>query len=397
MGAGAGRRRWWVQVAVTGAILIAAAFWAGTQVTSPAALKAEIRTAPRTLLTARVLWQRLSESLTVPGTVEAAGSFSLYFGPVTVAGAQPIVTTRPQPAGSVIDNGTELAEIAGRPVFALRGTMPMYRDLTIGDQGRDVLQLQDGLAAAGYTSADAAGVFGASTASALTRFYRAAGYSPPGPTAPAQATSHGRVRPAMVVPQAEIVFVPALPAVVESTSLVLGQPVTNPAMVLGTGRLGAVLPLTTAQAALVSARDRVTLYVRGAAGTLETVAGRVLRVGQVPAQSGGSGSTVGGSGGSSGGGPTLAAIITSRARLDWALVGAVVTGRIVISATSGPVLAVPAAALYTAPDGQTIVTVITRGGRMAVPVRTAATIGGYVPVQALRGRLTVGEQVLVGE
>ena len=117
----------------------------------------------------------------------------------------------------------------------------------------------------------------------------------------------------------------------------------------------------------------------------------------MPTQPGGSGSSGSATGTGSGTGPALAAVITSRARLDWALVGALVTGRIIISATSGPVLAVPAAALYSSAEGQTVVTVIMRGRRVAVPVRTDTMIGGYVPVQAMRGRLTVGEQVLVGE
>lgn len=392
MGAGPGQgRRWWMRVAVTGVILIAAAFWAGTRVTSPAVLASGTRAASRTVLTASVVWRRLSETLTVPGKVEPAGSFDVYFGPVTVAGAQPIVTATPRRAGSVVTNGAVLAEIAGRPVFALRGATPMYRDLTVGDQGRDVLQLQEGLAAAGFGSGDAPGVFGAGTESAVRGFYHAAGYAPPGSATAARSRAASGGRAAIVVPQAEVVFVPALPAVVESTSLGLGRPVTDPAVVLGTGRLGAVLPLTTAQSALVSAGDGVTLYVSGMGGQLAVFAARVTRVRPAPAAQGGAGGT------GSGGGPALEALITSRARLNLALVGAVVTGRIIVSATSGPVLAVPAAALYSSPDGQAIVTVITRGGRVAVPVRTGTMIGGYVPVQALRGQLTAGQQVLVGE
>jgi HlyD family secretion protein len=177
--AGSGRRRWWLGIGTTGVVLIAAAFWAGTMVTSSASLQAQLHPAPRTSLTAPVIWRRLTETLTVSGTVAATAAFRVNFGPVTVAGAQPIVTARPPRAGSDITDDSVLAEVAGRPVFAMLGTTPMYRDLTVGDQGRDVLQLQQGLATAGFTSADTPGVFGAATEAAVRAFYRATGYAAP--------------------------------------------------------------------------------------------------------------------------------------------------------------------------------------------------------------------------
>ena len=60
-------------------------------------------------------------------------------------------------AGDVIDQGTVVAEVDGRPIIALQGPLPMWRALGPSvDDGKDVLQLEYVLAALGY--ADTYGV-----------------------------------------------------------------------------------------------------------------------------------------------------------------------------------------------------------------------------------------------
>jgi len=219
-------RRWWLAVAAAGALLVAGAFWAGTKATSPATLAKHNAAAPRTVLTSTVVLRHLTESLSAPGVVEPTRVYKVDFGPVNVAGAQPIVTQRPPGQGSVIANGTLMAQIAGRPVFAMSGTTPMYRDLILGDQGPDVAQLQDDLAALGFPASDSLGMFGKSTMMAVRAFYHSAGYA-------LRALPGGTLKqPTFTVPQAEVVFVPRLPATLLKTLLVLGRPVTNPALVL---------------------------------------------------------------------------------------------------------------------------------------------------------------------
>jgi hypothetical protein len=67
-----------------------------------------------------------------------------------VLAAQGTLTALPA-VGTIIDNGTVLAEVDGQPVIALRGPIPMWRDLgpSVSD-GKDVLQLEFLLAALGY-------------------------------------------------------------------------------------------------------------------------------------------------------------------------------------------------------------------------------------------------------
>jgi peptidoglycan hydrolase-like protein with peptidoglycan-binding domain len=367
--------RFWLALLVLGLTLVAVAFWAGTLATSPAAIQRQYAPAPRTLLTASVVLRRLTQTLTVPGSITTGRVYKVNFGSVSVPNAQPIVTARPPHPGSVIGEGSLLAQVAGRPIFALTGATPMYRDLTVGDSGRDVAQLQDNLAALGFPASDSPGVYGRSTAAAVRAFYLSAEYAP--------ATTGTGKHKIVVVPQAEVVFIPLLPAVIQSSSLALGQAVTNPGMVLTSGALHAVVPLTIAQAAIVHRGDLAKLHITGGTGPATAVAARVATVRATASDKGAkSGAT---------------AILVPRQPLRQGLLGRKVTAVIAIAATNAPVLAVPVAALYTTASGQTIVTVMAQGRRSDVPVQVGAEIGGYVPVRPFHGKLAAGDRVLVGQ
>ena len=101
-------------------------------------------------------------------------------------------------AGDTITSGEQLAEIDGQPLFALTGTVPAWRDLTPGESGPDVAELQKALASLGYyDDGDTPGYFGSATEYAVYLFYEHLGYTPP--------SSGG-------VPAADVVFLPSLPA-----------------------------------------------------------------------------------------------------------------------------------------------------------------------------------------
>ena len=83
-------------------------------------------------------------------------------------------------AGSTVRNGEQLAELDGQPLFALTGTVPAWRDLTPGETGPDVAELQQALASLGYyDDGDTAGYFGAATEYAVSLYYEHLGYTPP--------------------------------------------------------------------------------------------------------------------------------------------------------------------------------------------------------------------------
>jgi hypothetical protein len=84
--------------------------------------------------------------------------------------------------GDVVDEGALFARIDDRPVIALKGELPMYRDLTLGVSGRDVEQLEQALDRLGFDSGPIDGVFDASTQNALSELYASHGATLLGPT-----------------------------------------------------------------------------------------------------------------------------------------------------------------------------------------------------------------------
>jgi peptidoglycan hydrolase-like protein with peptidoglycan-binding domain len=87
-----------------------------------------------------------------------------------------VLTRRTLRPGDVVEVGSLLGEVSGRPVFALPDSVPLYRDLAIGVSGEDVRRLQEALAALGYLDVKSSGYFGESTLKALRLMYRKSGY-----------------------------------------------------------------------------------------------------------------------------------------------------------------------------------------------------------------------------
>lgn len=82
-------------------------------------------------------------------------------------------------SGQTFPAGRVLVEVSGRPLFALRGSLPVYRDLKPGAHGDDIRQLQRALRELGHpTGSDRPGTFGPGTKHAVTALYEAIGYEP---------------------------------------------------------------------------------------------------------------------------------------------------------------------------------------------------------------------------
>ncbi|MCX5406650.1 hypothetical protein OHA37_22590 [Streptomyces sp. NBC_00335] len=178
--AGLPRRRRWVVGVAAGSVLLSGVGVAVAQVIkSPAQAAADSAAPPPSVLTAPVEQRVLVASVVVRGTVTAQQSVD-----VTPVGAAPgaagaVVTKLPVAVGGRVEEGQVLLEVSGRPVIALRGTLPAYRDLKPGSEGGDVAQLQQALARLGHaTGADRAGRFGEGTKAALSALYASAGYDP---------------------------------------------------------------------------------------------------------------------------------------------------------------------------------------------------------------------------
>ncbi|MFD3329850.1 peptidoglycan-binding protein [Streptomyces sp. NPDC058701] len=179
--AGMSRRRAWVGVVAAGAVLLSGAGVAASQVIkSPAQTAAEAGPPPLDVLVARVEKRVLRDTVIVRGTVTSAQSVQVT--PTAAGGegaAAPVVTKVAVRQGDAVDAGRMLLEVSGRPVFALPGALPVYRDLKPGATGDDVKQLQKALSGLGHgTGSDRTGTFGAGTKAALSSFYRSIGYDP---------------------------------------------------------------------------------------------------------------------------------------------------------------------------------------------------------------------------
>jgi hypothetical protein len=90
-----------------------------------------------------------------------------------------VVTVQRSAVGEPLGPGDVVAEVSGRPVFAIPPGMPLYRNLTLGANGADVSALQEFLAQAGHFGGRVGGEFNSLTLAGLRQLYRAAGYDLP--------------------------------------------------------------------------------------------------------------------------------------------------------------------------------------------------------------------------
>ncbi|MGW2304767.1 peptidoglycan-binding protein [Streptomyces sp. NPDC001809] len=173
-----GGRRWLALVAAGAVALTGAGFGASLLVKSPAQAAADSRPPAPSVITAPVEYRALASSVILRGTVVPGQSVEITPGG-TAEGGSPTVSKLPLKAGDTVRAGRLLVEISGRPVIALQGTVPLYRDLKPGAQGSDVGRLQDALHRLGHsTSPDNRGRFGEGTKAAVTALYAALGYEP---------------------------------------------------------------------------------------------------------------------------------------------------------------------------------------------------------------------------
>jgi peptidoglycan hydrolase-like protein with peptidoglycan-binding domain len=352
------RRRRTVLLAVLVLIAVAAAgWWAGRATTTTSTLAHRQATPVAPTLTAPVAFKRLGTTVQASGRLVAAGSETVTVGAISVAGAESVVTANVVHAGEEIGSGTVIAQVAGRPVFLFAGDTPMYRSFVSGESGPDVAQLQHDLAGLGYSITDTAGTYGPSTSAALAALYTNHGYAPP-PSAPTGASRHHHKAPRLIVePQAEIVFLPVLPATIAATKEHLGKSIGSPALTLTYGSIVVDATLTPAQGYLIESHDRATVRV-GSGRPLPGVVRSVKR--SVRARQ-------------------ATATIAVRGVAAHAHIGSRVIVSINAASSTARTLAVPIGALYASGDGSAYVIVDGRGLRH-VTVNVGQAVGGYVPL-----------------
>ncbi len=439
------RRRVLLGVGIAAALLAVGGLIGASFVKSPQQLAADTAAPHSTVTTATVVSQVLTSSVQMRGLVypatqydvypsapssgsssssaadtgSAAGSSSSAAGSSAGGSGAVYISKLDVAAGTTITNGKKLAEIDGEPLFALTGTVPAWRDLTPGESGPDVTELQKALGSLGYyDDGDTPGYFGPATENAVSLYYEHLGYPPP--------SSGG-------MPQADVVFLPSLPATVVAVNGATGEQPGQPFLELAArGSLALTGELPPAYAGQVKSGLKVTIYdeVTGihATGTVTglgtattlTPTGTVVAVGggsgaaasAGSASSGSSGSTgSSGSSGSSGSGSSgssgssassgstafVPLTVHPSKPLASALNGENVLVTVETGRTEGPVLTVPVAAIVTTASGTSHVTVVGAHGKQAeVAVTPGISENGYVQVTAVKsGKLAAGDRVVV--
>jgi peptidoglycan hydrolase-like protein with peptidoglycan-binding domain len=414
------RRRVLIGVGIAAALLAVGGLIGASFVKSPQQLAADAAAPPATVTTATVVSQILTASVQMRGEVYPATQYDVYAtAPSSSAGGASsggggsavYISKLDVAAGDTITNGKQLAEIDGQPLFALTGAVPAWRDLTPGETGPDVTELQQALASLGYyDDGDPPGYYGAATEYAVSLYYEHLGYTPPS---------------AGGVPAADVVFLPSLPATVVAVNGATGEQPGQPFLELAArGSLALTGELPPAYAGQVRTGLNVTIYdeVTGihATGTVAdlgtattvTPTGAVADIGGGSGSAGSSGSadsgssssssssSSSGSGSDSGGASSTVFIpvtVHPSKPLAAALNGENVLVTVQTGRTEGPVLTVPVAAIVTTASGISYVTVVGAHGKQTqVPVTPGISENGYVQVTPVTaGTLAAGDHVAV--
>ncbi|KAB1943422.1 HlyD family efflux transporter periplasmic adaptor subunit [Micromonospora sp. ALFpr18c] len=412
-------------------------------VKSPQDALAEAAAPSSARLTAQVERRVLRDTVVLRGTVVAGGTFEVT---PAVGDSIPVVTAVRVSVGTDVSVGQVILEVAGRPLIALSGDIPVYRDLRPGMSGRDVAQLQKALRGLGHQSADVDGTFGSGTKKALSAFYSSLGYdvpmnpaatadavdaaeravtaaeraaqqartnlsrlltanASPAPTRSANAIADARlalayatedlkaaemarndvqIRYGPALPASEVVFLPSFPARVDTLKAKVGARVEAPLVTLSSGQLVVRAKLNGAQRGLL--KENMPVRVVSELSN-KTVNATISAIGGLTEDA-------------AAGGRSYPMVIRPTAKASFGgLLGEDVRLTVEAASTDGEVLVVPVSALYTSADGQVAVLRVNAGGA-DVPVAVTASVSGdgYVAVEAARSDdgLNAGDTVVVG-
>lgn len=355
----AGRSR---SLAVIVAIAFAAAavgFFASRWVKSPAELAAETAPPPASIITAPVENRVVADTLVTRGTVGSVSTVNAIPAEAPAGVAASLITQIPARAGAQLEPGDVVIEISGQPVFFLPGQVPAYRNLSEGDTGPDVTQLQAALRKAGQSIDDPRGRYGPSTAAAVRALYTRNGYQPQG---------------AGALPISAVAYVNTDTSTLVVAKARVGQPVSEADVQLASGDLVVFVETSAASSELIQQDAQVDLT---AELINETATGTITSV---------SNSAEGGQ-----------ATITPDSKLGAKWAGQDVRVDIAGTGSTGKVLAVPVSAVSLDGGGNPTVTVYRDDQQHSVPVTVGATGDGYVQVTPAGDQtLEAGDQVVIG-
>ncbi|MQA60439.1 MAG: efflux RND transporter periplasmic adaptor subunit [Actinophytocola sp.] len=325
--------------------------------------------------TAEVVTTTLRDTGTISGTLGYGDAV-----PVTATGKGGTITWL-APVGSTVKRGKPLYKVDERPVVALYGKLPLYRELRSGVEGDDVAQLERNLSKLGYAGFTVDEYYTAATAAAVAEWQDDIGQ---------QATG--------VVMPGEAVFVPSAVRIADHAArvgAVAGGAGGEVLSYTGTAR-EVVVELVVADQRLAKEGANVTVTVPGG----DDVKGKIAEVGTVAATSDDD-SSGGGSGTADGGAAEDATVDVIVAITEQQALGDLTGGPVdvtFISSTRKDVLAVPVGALLSLAEGGYGVEVVSdqAGGKTRiVAVDVGLFADGLVEVSG-KGSADIAEGTVVG-
>lgn len=248
--------------------------------------------------------------------------------------------------GDSVSEGDVLALVDERPLIVLSGSIPAYRDVSRGDIGRDVAQIQAALERLGYDPGRLDGQYGSTTEMALWELYRDRGFEPP------------TVDRHAVILQGEFTIVAQLPAIVTSLSVPLGSDVAGSVATFALGPAVIEVPFDPSEIELP-----IRFFLPAGPTVLEP------------------GAVVG----------TEEGWRRRYVLLDSLPDGTVVTGRVILAAVADA-LVLPASAVRSNPAGEPFV-VLESGREARIDVLFAGDDG--VAFESVDGGVTEGDRIIL--
>jgi hypothetical protein len=395
----------------------------GRSIESPADAALGAKAPPSGPITVPIERRVLSADLRIRGTLGATDSTEVTLAPSTIGSPDNVVVRAPA-QGDTVNEGDVILVVGNRPVIALVGDLPMYRDLGPGDLGDDVRLIEEALGRLGYFTMTADDTYDADTAAAVEKLYQGRGFAPIG--APAEVTEEigrltgeadaaakerdvaalrraqaslkaARAKAGARLPANEVVLAPRLPARVAKAAVKRGSRIDGAVMTLGSEVAQIRSSVAEADRTLVKPKQIAQVELTD---TGDRFSATVVSVASEP--------------GTNGAGPERYAVTLAPTDAPANSFGADVTITLRVRSTDGKVLVVPAAALSLGGDGATRVEVVKpvdgQAGNdpaedSAVSAQEAATVkvkpgltaGGLVEVTpAEKDALKAGDEVVVG-
>ena len=423
------RRRVLVSVAGVAVASLGIGVVAGSRISSPEDAAAKTAPPKASQIAVPVAKKALSSKVVGRGDASFDGAVNIRVETSGIKTA-PIVTGKVPAVGSTLTEGKALLEITGRPVIGLAGVLPMYRTLSPGSKGPDVLQLEQTLDRLGLDPGDVDDEYDLDTSAAVERLYENAGYDAPAADeqftqavdqakkqvdaakktlrqaqsqlkaakdakakdtsvqqgavddaeenlADAQdAQNEAEFKAGTPLPVSEVVYVKTLPRRVDDVKVERGGTVNGVVM----SASGASLVVTVKVDAETAQRLKAGMAATLDLGDSVSVAGKVRRVTKNGNQY-----------------DVVVAPNTLTASQLALLRDANVRVTIPVKSTSGKVLAVPVAALSSGSDGASRVEVLRNGKVELVPVTVGLTADGFAQISPKGdAKLIEGDQVVVG-